>query len=118
MPIGARKDVAFYSVTVAPDVCLTPVGSGMEPVPYQLFADLSGSLKCIDSVRFNGKPCYVYDHSLAPTVVGDEPGTGGGVLSGVNEGRAWADEASLNVRAERCRVVRVGDLTWMNVQSE
>ena len=118
MPVGARKDIAFYSVTVAPDVCLTPVGGGMEPVPYQLFADLSGSMKCIDSVRFNQKPCYVYDYSLAPFVVGDEPGTGGGVRSGVNRGRVWADEASENVRATRYRIVRVGDLTWMNVQSE
>jgi hypothetical protein len=118
MPIGARKDMIIYSVTVAPDVCLTPMGGGMVPVPYQLFADLSGSVKCIDSVRFNEKPCYVFDHSLAPVVRGDEPGTGGGVVSGVNVGRVWADVASTNVRAARRRVVRVGDLNWMNVQSE
>lgn len=118
MPLGARKDMIIYCVTVAPDVCWTPVGGGMEPVPYQLFADLSGSLKCIDSVRLNRKPCYVYDHSLAPLVQGDEPGTGGGIMSGVNMGRVWADHASLNVRAERYRIVRIYDLNWMNVQSE
>lgn len=116
MPIGARKDAIIYSVTVAPDVCWTPVGGGMEPVPYQLYADLSSSLKCIESVRFNRKPCYVLDHSLAPVVDGDEAGTGGGLLSGVNKGRVWADQASASVRAERYRVVRVGDLNWMNVQ--
>jgi hypothetical protein len=116
MPIGARKDGIIYCVTVAPDVCLTPVGGEMVPVPYQLYADLSGSLKCIDSVRFNRKPAYVFDHSLAPIVRGDEPGTGGGIVSHVNKGRVWADHASLNVRANRYRVVRVGDLNWMNVK--
>jgi Domain of unknown function (DUF4150) len=50
-------------------------------------------------------------------VQGDEPGTGGGVISGVNKGRVWADEASENVRAARYRIVRVGDLNWMNVES-
>ncbi len=118
MPVGARKDAIIYSVTLAPDVCWTPVGAGMEPVPYQLYADLSGSLKCIENVRFNKKPCYVYDHSLAPIVYGDEPGTGGGVMSTVNKARVWADHASENVRADRYRIVRVGDLNWMNVQSD
>jgi hypothetical protein len=115
MPVGARKDSIITVVTIAPDVCYTPVGAGMEPVPYQLYTDLSGSLKCIDSVRFNGKPCFVHEHSLAPTVHGDEPGTGGGIISGVNEGRVWALQASTNVRAGRYRIARVGDLTWMNV---
>lgn len=38
-------------------------------------------------------------------------------MSGVNKGRVWADEASLNVRAERYRVVRIGDLNWMNTEA-
>ena len=118
MPIGARKDSIIYSVTVAPDVCWTPTGAGMEAVPYQLYVDLSNAMKCIDSVRFNKKPCYTFDHSLAPLVQGDELGTGGGIVSGVNRGRVWADHASGNVRANRYRVVRVGDLNWMNVESE
>jgi hypothetical protein len=59
---------------------------------------------------------FQWDHSLAPPVVGDEPGTGGGVVSGVNKGKAWAEEASTNVRAERRRIVRDGDKAWLNLK--
>lgn len=117
MPIGARKDSRIYAVTIAPDVCLTPSGGAMVPVPYMLYASFEGSMKCIESVNFNKKPAYTYDHSLAPTVQGDEPGTGGGVKSGVNRGKVWADEASKNVRADGRRVVRAGDRCWMNVKA-
>jgi hypothetical protein len=89
----------------------------MVPVPYMLYANFEGSLKCIESVNFNNKPAYVYDHSMAPTVQGDEPGTGGGIKSGVNRGKVWADEASKNVRAEGRRIVRAGDRCWMNVKA-
>jgi hypothetical protein len=117
MHIGARKDATFYAITMEPDVCLTPMGGGMVPVPYMLYASLEGSLKCIENVHFNGKPSYVYDHSLAPQVQGDEPGTGGGVKSGVNKGKVWAFEAATNVRATGRRIVREGDRCWMNVKA-
>jgi hypothetical protein len=117
MPIGARKDTICYAVSAAPDVCLTPMGGAMVPVPYQLYADFSGSLKCIESVRLNRHPVYVFDWSLAPRVQGDEPGTGGGVASGVNVGKVWACEASTNVRADRRRIVRHDDRCWMNVKA-
>ncbi len=117
MPIGARKDSTFYAVTTSPDVCLTPMGPGMVPIPYMLYADLKPSSKCTPSVRFNKKLTYVFDHSLAPDVKGDEAGTGGGVKSGVNKGKVWACEASTNVYAEGRRIVRHGDRCWMNVKA-
>ncbi len=116
MPLGARKDSQFYAVTTAPDVCLTPVGPGMVPVPYMLYCDFDPSEKCTRTVRFNTKSSYVWDQSLAPNVKGDEPGTGGGVKSGVNVGKVWADEASTKVRAEGIRIVRHGDRCWMNMR--
>ena len=82
MPVGARKDGEFYAISTCPDVCLTPLGAGMVPVPYQIFASLEPSEKVIGSVRFNSKPSYGWDHSLAPNVQGDEPGTGVGGESG------------------------------------
>ncbi len=117
MPIGARKDSKFYAVTLSPDVCLTPLGPLMLPVPYMLYANLEGSSMCIDSVHFNSKPVFVFDHSLAPRVEGNEPGTGGGVKSGVNMAQVWANEASSNVRAEGHRIVRHGDRCWMNTKA-
>lgn len=117
MPIGARKDARFYAVTLAPDVCLTPIGPVMVPVPYMLYSSFEGSEKCIETVRFNRRPSFTLDHSLTPTVVGDEPGTGGGVKSGVNLGKVWADDASVSVRADGRRIVRHGDDCWMNVKA-
>lgn len=117
MPVGARKDSQFYAVSTCPDVCLTPMGGGMVPVPYMIYANLAPSEKCTPSVQLNGKPTYVWDHSLAPNVKGDEPGTGGGVKSGVNVGKVWADHASKNVRAERRRIVRHNDPCWMNMKA-
>lgn len=117
MPIGARKDHTFYAVSASPDVCLTPRGAGMVPVPYQIICpNLAGSEKVAQTVHLNGAPAFQWSHSLAPPVVGDEPGTGGGVKSGVNMGKCWAPEASTNVRAERRRIVRHGDKAWMNVK--
>jgi uncharacterized Zn-binding protein involved in type VI secretion len=116
MPIGARKDSTFYAVSMIPDVCLTPRGAAMVPVPYSIYSNLAGSELCAPSVHFNRAPAYQWDHSLAPPVVGDEPGTGGGVKSGVNTGKVWAPEASTNVRAEGRRIVRHGDKCWMNTK--
>jgi hypothetical protein len=116
MPIGARKDACIYAVTQAPDVCLTPMGPAMVPVPYMLYSSFEGSTKVHESVQFNKKPCYTLDHSLTPTVIGDEPGTGGGVVSGVNKGKVWAFTAAPNVRSEGRHIVRVGDKCWMNVK--
>lgn len=117
MPIGARKDHTFYAVSATPDVCLTPRGAGMVPVPYQIICpDLSGSEKVAQTVRFNGAPAFQWSHSLAPPVTGDEAGIGGGVMSGVNTGKVWAVEASTNVRAEGRRIVRHGDRAWLNVK--
>ncbi len=42
--------------------------------------------------------------------------SGGGVKSGVNVGKVWADEASTKVRAEGIRIVRHGDRCWMNMR--
>lgn len=115
--IGARKQSIIIAVSLTPDVCLTPMGGAMVPVPYQISVDLGGATDVISSVHFNGAPVYVYAHSLAPPVKGDEPGTGGGVVSGVNVGKVWAFTSSQSVRAERRKVVREGDRCWMNVKA-
>lgn len=116
MPLGARKDGKYLAVSIMPDVCLTPMGGGMVPVPYQIIATLEGSEMVADTVHFNSRPAFKWDCSKAPRVTGDEPGTGGGVKSGVNVGKVWADHASRNVRAEGLRIVRVGDMCWMNLK--
>jgi Domain of unknown function (DUF4150) len=116
MPLGARQDAVFYTVCLTPDVCLTPSGPATPPVPYMITRDLSPSSKTIKSVKFNGKPAFVIDHSMAGPVIGDQMGTAKGVQSGCNMGKVWAKAASSNVRAEGRQIVRVGDEVWMNAQ--
>ncbi len=115
--VGARKQSIIVAASLTPDVCLTPVGAAMVPVPYPISVDLSGSTEVVENVHFNGAPVYVYAHSLAPPVKGDEPGTGGGVVSGVNVGKVWAFTSSKKVFAGKRQVVREGDFCWMNVKA-
>lgn len=70
---------------LAPDVCLTPMGSSTVPVPYMIVSRLSWSERTIDNVSFAGQEAFTMA-SRTNTVTGNEPGRAGGVGSGVNKG--------------------------------
>ncbi|MEC7761491.1 MAG: PAAR-like domain-containing protein [Pseudomonadota bacterium] len=70
---------------LAPDVCLTPVGNAMVPIPYMIFSQLSWAVMTAPTVKLTNKQAFTMA-SRTNKVVGDEPGTGGGVTSGVNRG--------------------------------
>ena len=110
------KDDRFRITFLTPDVCLTPGKTGY-PVPYPITHSMDQSLKCSPNVYLQDQPVYLHNESSVDNVKGDEPGTGGGVKSGVNVGKVWADEASTNVRSERRRIVRHGDHCWMNMKA-
>lgn len=117
MPTGARKNSIFMAVSLIPDVCKTPMGPNMVPVPYPIVANLSDSLEVAKHVRFNGDPAFLLSESIVTTVTGNEPGTGGGMKSGVNKGKVRATTASGSVRVEKKFVVRHGDECEMNLAS-
>lgn len=85
------KDAARHSgkeaqiVCLAPDVCKTPMGSDMVPVPYMILSKLDWSEKTVSNTKFNGLDAFTMA-SRTNKVIGDEPGTGGGVASGTNMG--------------------------------
>lgn len=112
-PIAMRKDVKFKAINNTPDVCRTPNGAAMPPVPYQLTADLVGTMGAVESVRFNGHPAYVLK-SIVPTCVGDEAGSGGGVRSGTTGGMVAPTQGSGTVKINRYPVVRDGHPCLMN----
>jgi hypothetical protein len=70
---------------LAPDVCLTPMGPSMVPVPYMIVSKLDWSQKTHANVSLTGSDAFTMQ-SRTDKVTGDEPGTGGGVVSGVNKG--------------------------------
>lgn len=117
MPIGARKNSTFTVVSMTPDVCKTPMGPNLVPVPYPIIGDLANSVEVAKHTKFNGDPVYLLSDSVVTTVTGNEPGTGGGMKSGVNKGKVRAVSSSTSVRVEKRYVVRHGDTCDMNLSS-
>lgn len=72
-------------ICLAPDVCLTPIGGAMVPIPYMIVSSLEWSAKTISNTEFTAQKAFTMA-SRTNKVTGDEPGTGGGVSSGVTGG--------------------------------
>lgn len=110
----ARKQTKWKVISIVPDVCKTPMGSAIPPVPYPVTAELKTAIGVANSVRANGKPVVVYDMSLVPTTQGDQAGAAKGIKSNTVGGKCYPLEKSSSVRAEGKLIVRHGDTFWMN----
>ncbi|MCA9051958.1 MAG: DUF4150 domain-containing protein, partial [Planctomycetaceae bacterium] len=83
---SAQKD-DFIVVCRTPDVCKSPVA----PTPHQIVGKLDQAILISPIpngkglVNFKSKPVFTMASRVA-TVVGDDAGIGGGVISGVNKG--------------------------------
>jgi len=91
---GACKSGEFIVVSLTPDVCWTPVGSTLVPVPYMIQADLSDSLATSPDTRFGGQPVFCHDQSKISHVTGDEAGTAGGSNPGRTKGSSSRSKAA------------------------
>ncbi|MFN9606523.1 MAG: DUF4150 domain-containing protein, partial [Planctomycetota bacterium] len=78
---GTRMDGQFLVMSLVPDVCKSP----LVPVPYPIVGYLNQSILVSPNVRAAGKPIFHMGSRVA-TVVGDEAGVGGGVMSQVFKG--------------------------------
>ena len=110
---AARKTGEARVISLTPDVCLTPVGPSMVPVPYPIvgtFNTVSGEKT---TVRFAGKPAFTTE-SRVTKVVGDEAGTGGGVVSGASKGQCKPLTFSTTVRASTQNLLHHGSQMEMN----
>ena len=94
---GSRDTGEEIVVSIHPDVCLTPVGNAMVPVPYTLRARQEDDANTEPTVRMTGLRTHNMG-SLITTCHGDEAGTGGGVKSGTHNGICEPMEHSANVR--------------------
>jgi hypothetical protein len=112
--VGARKQGGWTVYSLPPDVCKTPMGSSMVPVPYPITSELSAAFGTADSVRLNGHVAVVFKRSKTPSSKGDAPGSGTGIKSGTVGKQCEPLDKSSSVRAEGCWVVRHGDTFWMN----
>lgn len=92
--------------TATPDTCLTP--SPPAPVVYvnvALSRDLADEAR---TVFADGQGIALKDSNFS-TSSGNEPGVGGGVVSGVNKGKAIFVNYSMDVFVEGKNVVRLTD---------
>lgn len=112
--LGTAKDGQFVLVNVAPDVCLTPIGDDMVPVPYAISHNMEESCQVSPNVFFRDKPAFLHNESYVDNVKGDEPGTSGGVVSSVQMHISHSIDHSPTVFVNGKPVVRTGDRVWMN----
>lgn len=97
--------------TGTPDVCLTPPAPS--PVPYTNVAYDLHTSKGSRTVFVDGNPIMLKDAEFSQST-GDEPGTQGGVTSGVHLGIARFSSYSFTVSAEGRNVARHLDSMLMN----
>jgi hypothetical protein len=99
--------------TVFPDVCKTPTPGGPVPIPYPNIGMSSNTVGGPTSVKVDGQMPMVKGSKYAMTS-GDEPGTVGGVISGVFKGEAEFMLYSFDVKFEGKNVCRMADPLFHN----
>ncbi|MGC5787657.1 PAAR-like domain-containing protein [Herbaspirillum huttiense] len=69
MPTAARKNGIFKAVSLVPDVCKTPMGPNMVPVPYPVIADLSRHSHSRGSTLKSGLTSQTRSSDSTPQVI-------------------------------------------------
>ncbi len=110
---GSRDTGQGIIISLSPDVCKTPVGSALVPIPYTITAVQGDDANTVATVRMTGQRA----HNMASLVTlcsGDAPGTGTGVVSGTTGSVCHPKSHSDNVRIRGQWAIRHSDEWWMN----
>ncbi len=108
-----HKGSGDKAVAGAPDVCKTPIGSAVVPIPYPNISQSSTLKKGSKSVKINGKPACL-ESSTFDSSNGDQAGRLGGVFSGVTGKEARFVTSSFDMQIEGQNAVRHADATTHN----
>lgn len=92
-----------------PDVCNTPAGPNMVPVPYPNIGQLGEAQGVSTNVKVGGH-MVILKESKIPTTSGDEAGTGGPKIKGPVEFTRSSNSVKINGKY----VVRMTDTTTQN----
>lgn len=106
---GSREIDEGIIVSVPMDWCKSPTGL----VPYKIWAYQREAMNLADTVRQTDDRTHVKD-SIILKCYGDEPGVGGGVISGTHNAECTPKTWSESVTAQGRNVVRHDDEWWMN----
>ena len=110
---GSRDIGEGIIVSLTPDVCKTPVGSSMVPIPYSITAQQGDDANTVATVRFTRKRAHNMA-SLVTKSTGDQPGTGTGIKSGTVGSVCHPKTHSGNVRIRGQWAIRHDDIWEMN----
>src|SRR5690606_2420624 len=98
---------------VFPDVCKAPAAPSPIPIPYPNIGKSSDTSQGPNKVKTDGQMPMVKGAKYMRSM-GDEAGTLGGVLSGINMGECEFLLYSFDVKFEGMNVCRMGDPLWHN----
>lgn len=114
MKSAARHNGRNATITcLAPDVCKTPFGSSVVPIPYMIISKLEWSQKTTTNITFTGMMSFNMD-SRTDKVTGDEPGKAGGVKSGVNLGWCRPQSNKSSIIVNGAQLIENNNLYEMN----
>ncbi len=108
----AHKGSGGMSI-VFPDVCKTPAAPSPIPIPYPNIGRSADTSQGPTTVKTDGQMPMVKGAKYARSS-GDEPGTVGGVVSGVNMSECEFMVYSFDVKFEGKNVCRLGDALFHN----
>ncbi|MEM7151377.1 MAG: DUF4150 domain-containing protein [Myxococcota bacterium] len=98
---------------VFPDVCNTPTSTGPVPIPYPNIGNSADATGGPSAARCDGEMPMVKGATYGKSS-GDEAGSAGGLVSGMNTGEAEFMLYSFDVRIEGANVCRLGDPLFHN----
>ena len=106
---GSREIDEGIIISEPMDWCKSPTAI----VPYRLYAYQREAMNLADRVKLTSDRTHVRD-SIVLKSYGDEPGVGGGVISGTHNAECTPKTWSTSVTAESRNIVRHDDEWWMN----
>jgi hypothetical protein len=112
-PRELARVVSAKVVSLCPDVCLTPIGNAVVPVPYAITATLTDDAKSCRTVKIEGLRTYNFG-TIVTKCTGDEPGVKKGIKSGTVGGICEPKTHAPSVRIEGKPAIRNREIFYMN----
>ena len=109
----SHKGSGDKSACSAPDVCKTPMGPSIPPIPYPVSSQAANLARATSSVVIDGNPTAIAS-SIHTQCTGDQAGSATGIISGTVANKTEFVSYSFDVKAEGEGIVRHMDLTTMN----
>ena len=108
------KSKRFYCVSLTPDICKTPVGNSVVPIPYTITGEFKDAKDVSRSVKTQSAPVFLHNKSVIPSVKGDERGTLGGVKSGTYLKTVESKDYSSTKGSNGTQTIQESRIVWMN----